>query len=57
MLTSYSFDVSGSAINGSWRSEIDLQGTYPGGIAYTLDFGDDLGLPDSGGTYAVSQGY
>ena len=55
-LIDYSFTARGQSINGSNISEIDMKATYPSGTVYDLDFGDDLGLPNSSGTYDVSQG-
>jgi uncharacterized repeat protein (TIGR01451 family) len=56
ILDTYRFDVSGDSLGASWHSEIDLIATYPGGTAFTLDFGDDLGFPNNGGAYSVTQG-
>ena len=56
ILETYRFDVSGDSLGASWHSEIDLTANYPAGTAFTLDFGDDLGFPNSGGTYSETQG-
>jgi len=58
VLTQFSYATNGESLNQSWQSEIHLKTTYPTGTAYNdVDFGGaPHNLPESSGTYSVSQG-
>ncbi len=53
-LTGLGFAASGTTLNGSYRNEIDLQIQTPSGGTVSWDFGNDLGLPGSSGSYNVA---
>ena len=49
-LVSVATHVDGRTTNGSWVSEVDLRVDSPSGLVFDVDFGDDLGHPDTANT-------
>ncbi|MGC6457761.1 MAG: FG-GAP-like repeat-containing protein [Akkermansiaceae bacterium] len=51
VINSVSLRVTGNSNNPSWRSEVGLLLSSPGGQSSSWDLGDDLGFPDSAGSW------